>query len=208
MIIVLGMHRSGTSLTSSILVSLGVNMGCDGHRKDKNNEYGYWEDLDFVRLNHWILQKAKGDWSRPPKYQSVLDNAYIHKLRIERLLERKNKGLWGWKDPRTCLTIELYQPYLLEPVYIRCMRHRDAVYKSLQARGHTHDEKYWMSVIRTYNERANNAVENESVLYVNFERLIDKKKARNEVEKIAQFIDISLENVPKAMKRIQFSRKD
>ena len=54
-IVVLGMHRSGTSLLSSILRRMGVNMGTNFLNEDYWNPYGYWEDKDFLWINKGIL---------------------------------------------------------------------------------------------------------------------------------------------------------
>ena len=44
-------------------------------------------------------------------------------------------GFYGWKDPRTTLTIRLYLPYLENPHFISCFREPDEVAKSLVAVG-------------------------------------------------------------------------
>ena len=58
-IVVLGMHRSGTSLVTRLLVEMGVYMG---PRLDVRN----WEDADFQKTNQTILDMAGGNWGKPP----------------------------------------------------------------------------------------------------------------------------------------------
>ena len=47
-VIVLGMHRSGTSLIASILHLSGISMGKEFLRPDNGNPGGYFEDLEFL----------------------------------------------------------------------------------------------------------------------------------------------------------------
>ena len=42
--------------------------------------------------------------------------------------------LWGWKDPRTCLTLEKWAPLLSDPYYLECYRSVGSVCKSLLRR--------------------------------------------------------------------------
>lgn len=112
-IIVLGMHRSGTSLVSGILHNMGVNMGDKLLKGNVNNPKGFFEDVDFYRLNMKLLSESGGDWRNPPKIRILNDVFIKNKKEIKRLLDSKNKNkLWGWKDPRTVLTIGAYMPFL------------------------------------------------------------------------------------------------
>ena len=52
------MHRSGTSLTASLLSALGVDLGRELLPPDKNNLRGYFEDIDFLDLQREILAQS------------------------------------------------------------------------------------------------------------------------------------------------------
>lgn len=136
-IVVLGMHRSFTSLIAKGLVSNNINMGDYYVKRDEFNPLGYYEDIDFLRLNKYILLTAGGDWRYPPSEEKILslnDNKNITD-KIKNLISKKQtKKIWGWKDPRTILTIRLFEPYLKNPVYIACYRNPEEVAKSLQKR--------------------------------------------------------------------------
>ncbi|MEZ7943527.1 MAG: hypothetical protein QMC20_06265, partial [Halioglobus sp.] len=66
LIVVLGMHRSGTSAITRALKVLGVDLGgrlllaADGD--DGDNETGFWEDIDFNGLNIELLRVIDKDW--------------------------------------------------------------------------------------------------------------------------------------------------
>ena len=132
--IVLGMHRSATSLIAKGLHEAGVNMGDDGSRKQYRTNNSFYEDMDFVLMNRKLLRKAGGSWKNPPPREKIIKIGCIHKQSIERLIKRKNKGLWGWKDPRTVLTLECYLPWLDDVHLITVFRDRRQVAKSMYKR--------------------------------------------------------------------------
>ena len=55
-IIITGMHRSGTSLTASLLQSAGVKIGDRLMGKGTGNSQGHFEDLDFVEFHQQVLE--------------------------------------------------------------------------------------------------------------------------------------------------------
>jgi len=129
--VVLGMHRSATSLTAGALSHI-IDMG-SGYRPVSDQPNGNWEDLDFYYMNEKILKEAGGTWYNPPHPSRILSVGEELKQEIKNLVEYKNdRGiLWGWKDPRTVLTIDLYLPYLINPHYICNFREPLQVAESL-----------------------------------------------------------------------------
>lgn len=74
-VIVMGMSRSGTSLSTSIVAALlrGANPppsvwrgGGPSYPTDTRNRLGYYERLDVVRQNYDVLRKLVGSWTRFP----------------------------------------------------------------------------------------------------------------------------------------------
>lgn len=61
-IVVLGMHRSGTSAIAKSIVDLGAYPGDNLIPGDEENEKGYWEDADIVALNDAILKMFNMKW--------------------------------------------------------------------------------------------------------------------------------------------------
>jgi hypothetical protein len=53
-IVVLGMHRSGTSILSKILINLGVNMAEGDSIGDLSNVEGHNEDYEILKINKSI----------------------------------------------------------------------------------------------------------------------------------------------------------
>ena len=62
-IVVLGMHRSGTSVLSRGVQCLGVDLG-DNLKTAPNpaNPKGYWEDKDMVSINEELLSQLGLRW--------------------------------------------------------------------------------------------------------------------------------------------------
>jgi hypothetical protein len=137
----LGMHRSGTSLVSRLLNILGVHLGppqsISGGGAD--NPRGYWEHYSLVLLNDEILARFGGLWDAPPPFPpSWSRNPDLEDLRVKarQLLTEDFAAhpLWGWKDPRTCLTIPFWQELIASMRYVVCLRNPGAVVASLTSR--------------------------------------------------------------------------
>ncbi|MDY6937654.1 MAG: glycosyltransferase [Cyanobacteriota bacterium] len=133
-LIVTGMHRSGTSLTASFVRSLGIDVGENLLSPDAYNPKGYFEDVDFVQLQRSMLQACcdrdkEGwiDWGWTQSEtldRSVLSN-YI--LPAQDLIDRRvrdclESAVWGWKDPRTTLLLDFWHDLLPEARYLLVYR--------------------------------------------------------------------------------------
>jgi len=130
-IIVLGMHRSFTSGIAKGCASF-FPMGSDLIGPGHGNEHGHFEDIDFVQLNDRILAAAGGSWRYPPSTDAIELAAAGIRDEIIGLIERKQaEPLWGWKDPRTTITLPAYLPYLTDPILVPCFRDPRAVAQSL-----------------------------------------------------------------------------
>ena len=125
---VLGNGRSGTSMTTGILKILGVNMDAREY-PNQFNPKGDFESIDAHKINTRIYQLATGKvysehhWY-PPTYEQVLklkDNQEIQEM-IKKFVDKHKSELWGWKNPKTSLTIELYLPYLENPHFVCIFR--------------------------------------------------------------------------------------
>ena len=133
-VVVMGMPRSGTSLVASLLHAMGVNMGDRMFAADEFNPMGYYEDRDFVDLNGSVLRRGGYRWSRPPTEEHRLELIQMYRTAAEELVAHKDKGLWGFKDPRTVLLWDMYHPFLTEPHYVVVERKGAAVMSSLESR--------------------------------------------------------------------------
>ena len=61
-LLVLGMHRGGTSATAGLLAQLGARSPATPMRADRNNPHGYWESDRLFRLHDRLLAGAGSAW--------------------------------------------------------------------------------------------------------------------------------------------------
>src|ERR1700682_5117712 len=84
-VVVLGMHRSGTSAITRGLRLLGVELGNCLLPPDKDiNDTGYWEDIDLNRLNIEMLHSLSTDWH----HLAPLGHDFVERLREQGFLLR------------------------------------------------------------------------------------------------------------------------
>src|SRR5882757_9916703 len=104
LLIIAGMHRSGTSMVTQWLYKCGLNIGEDLMVPNSGNQQGYFEDNDFVGLHETLLSLE--DLPHTGLTDQPLPLIPPERLLIiSRLLNYKShlNNQWGWKDPRTCL---------------------------------------------------------------------------------------------------------
>lgn len=138
------MHRSGTSLLTRILNLLGMNLGHGEVLTTEpvaDNPKGYWEHSELTLVSDAILKRYGGCWDKPPALpQNWETDAALDDLRrrAEQIVQDQFAGvaLWGWKDPRICLTLPFWQRLLPDMRYILCLRDPVAVARSLERRDH------------------------------------------------------------------------
>jgi hypothetical protein len=105
LIVVLGMHRSGTSLITRGLQVLGVSLGDRLLPVAGDNPRGFWEDLEVNALNIALLQALGHDWHTftpvlPEELAAPGVKAF--KLRAVEILRDRfaASDCFGLKDPR------------------------------------------------------------------------------------------------------------
>lgn len=114
LVVVLGMHRSGTSAITRGLEVLGVNLGDNLYPAAIDNPKGFWEDNDFLGINEELLAHLDYsvdrlgliDWQMPST--AIVESL---ELKAEKLVSErcKKNALWGFKDPRTARLLPFWQ---------------------------------------------------------------------------------------------------
>ncbi len=138
-VIISGMHRSGTSLVSSLLQRAGVNVGGQLLAANVANPRGYFEDVDFYEFQDALLH------ARNQTYLYVEDHFHFEPTREEldrarQLIDqRSHLPVWGWKDPRTSLFLDFWHELLPGARYVFVYRHPFEVLLSLVRRGDFHN---------------------------------------------------------------------
>ena len=130
-IAVLGMHRSGTSALTGSLEQHGLFVGRVSTR-NVHNAKGNRESSEVVELNEDVLQSSGGAWHTPP---AVVTWSAEHQQRARDLLaEHAGQPLWGFKDPRTVLTLGGWRELAPDLERVGVFRHPLQVARSLQRR--------------------------------------------------------------------------
>jgi len=137
-IVLTGMHRSFTSLTSSMLNELGIFMGNSILSSDIHNPEGYYESEDFLHLDRMICQisteseNSFPDWGWSSDLTMNFEKVKEFEECAKKVIYDKRKlRLWGWKDPRTCLLLDFWDPIIPHAKYIFVYRHPAEVYNSV-----------------------------------------------------------------------------
>jgi hypothetical protein len=139
-VVVLGMHRSGTSLATRLvsLVGPSVCRGDDLLAAHAGNARGHWESCSMVRLNDALLARLRATWWCPPETPppgATGPLAGLAGMAEATLLESHPRPPWVWKDPRTCLLLPFWTAVLgWRAAYVLVVRNPLEVCASLASR--------------------------------------------------------------------------
>lgn len=134
-LIIAGMHRSGTSYLSSILKESGLHVGNQLSGSGAGNVKGHFENTDFVNLHAKILKHhelSASGWTLKPDV-TVPDSFYADAEETVKL--NVQPGPWGWKDPRTTLFLNFWKKELPDAKCLFVYRSPWEVVDSLYRRG-------------------------------------------------------------------------
>lgn len=142
-IIVLGMHRCGTSATAGLLTALGLDAGAHLFQGNEFNQKGYFEDSRVVGLHDKLLTGLGSSWKDlRPLPEGWLDAPLTREIaeQLRGLISdaARQGGQWVLKDPRMCkllpLWLQLLRELKLAPRFVLPVRNPDACAASLHAR--------------------------------------------------------------------------
>lgn len=137
-VIIVGMHRSGTSLVTRLLKDLGLHIG--------NEVQGDYESIFYLNINDWILKKRGGSWDHPEKLLPLSDGLLKESVEYARSqiqsatfrhyfnTNQKQPIAWGWKDPRNSINFPVWDHLYPEAKYIHVYRNPVDVAESLRQR--------------------------------------------------------------------------
>jgi hypothetical protein len=119
LVVVLGMHRSGTSSAAGTLVRLGAAAPQHLIAPNADNERGYWESRVIVDLNDAILAAGDSDWKDWRKFDlNKIDALEADALRARAKAalaeEFGDVGFAVVKDPRMCRLMPFWGPVFEE----------------------------------------------------------------------------------------------
>lgn len=116
-ILVLGMHRSGTSALSRVLSLLGCDLPKTLMPPSPANEPGHWESMAMYKLNDRILESAGSAWHdwlelNPRWFDSPKADEFREEAAVALAEEFGSSRLFVLKDPRICRLFPFWQDVL------------------------------------------------------------------------------------------------
>jgi hypothetical protein len=138
--VVLGMHRSGTSLVTKSLECLDISLGDNADWGGQDNPTGHHEDRDILGLNEAVLRRYGSAWDNPvcDLTKPVVLSDLV--LSAQRTLAAKlaRWPMFSVKDPRMCRLLPFWRPIFerigCEVSVVRCWRNAGEIALSLAAR--------------------------------------------------------------------------
>lgn len=134
--IILGMHRSGTSLVSRLLERAGMYVG--GSWVDENHEAYHFLRANRAMIGEGYYALYDYGWTAPKTDEFIAarrgyaERAASHSGAF--FAERTNERVWGWKDPRNSLTLPVWLSIYPAARAIHVLRDGRAVALSLADR--------------------------------------------------------------------------
>lgn len=205
--LVLGMHRSGTSLVSGLLHQSGIIMGTPDNfipKPNKENPKGFYENFDFRHINDRLLESlgyVVKEWNTEFKPQSI---NLLQKIKMQRKMQKILQEYaikyhkWGWKDPRQMLTcsqwFKAFKATKLDKKLKIIFVYRNPlnVAISMQTRGNVKDIAHGLDVWYLYNQTAVNFLKKEQLpcLVFSFENLTQNTAVI--MSELSRFVEVEL----------------
>ena len=141
-LLILGMHRSGTSLLTGLIANAGVSIGQSVMTPAEDNPKGFFENQRIVDFNEKLLNALKLGWASweplPESWLASLESRWFDEA--GRILDEEfgGSGAVCIKDPRMCRLLpfwrQVFSSQNFEPYCVFTTRQLDEVSASLQKR--------------------------------------------------------------------------
>jgi hypothetical protein len=133
-LIVAGFHRSGTSAAARLLHHAGAHMGDDLVGERLSNPFGHYEDVAVVRLHDALLADNGRTWQVDREMLPAVSAARWQELGAFAAGRERGHPLWGFKDPRACLFLQVWKHLLPDARVVVVFRHYAEAVASLHRR--------------------------------------------------------------------------
>lgn len=199
LIIVAGMHRSGTSVITRALKVMNIDLGNNLVAPVENdNPTGFWEDRDINALNQEMLAVVGNDWHHllpvvPADIAILHEKGYFDRAMNLLATKMADFPLFGLKDPRLSKLLpfwkEIFNQLDLHTDYILTLRNPLSVAKSLAKRdGFAHEKGYllWLThVLKSLSDTSG-----LKRLMVDYDFLM--RSSHHEINRMARFLNLDI----------------
>jgi hypothetical protein len=186
-VLLVGMHRSGTSMLTRMISLMGAHVGDPGELvpPSNRNPTGYWERRDlgavhegFLNENGFGWSKVGGfDWNRIAPASIVQCRARL----VETLARIDTSGRpLAVKDPRLCLLLPIWQQVVGVPFYVVIVRDPRHVATSIMtAYQRAFTTQHVLALWQKYLTVALQALQGACVLFVSYDRMLQDPQREN-----------------------------
>jgi hypothetical protein len=177
-VLVVGMHRSGTSAATGVLHGLGLSLPSDLMLDREDNE-AHNESVSLTDANDNFLGLLGGSWDAPPDLAPGWEhgNDFRGLMPVAARVAASafpRPGVAVWKDPRNCLLLP-YWAQVIAPIagIVLSWRAPLAVARSLATRDGIPVEQ-GLDLWCRYNEAALAHSQEYDVLVLNYDEMVEK----------------------------------
>jgi hypothetical protein len=196
-VLVVGMHRSGTSAIARGIAALSVYLGTDFLDAQPENPTGYWEDKGIVEIDERVLKALNLRWDDV----APIASAEFRRLRIRLLQSGAARyvkrtfaphPLWGFKDPRTIRLLPFWRGVLrkcrADDAYVVAIRNPRSVEASLfrrQSMDAATAQRLWLIHMVPYLH----LIRDRPLVVVDYDLLM--REPRAQLERIARVLNLA-----------------
>lgn len=177
-LLVIGMHRSGTSAITGMLTALGLqSMRREDHMAGHESNPEHWESLTAYRINEDLLEHLGGSWDAPPDlpigWEERTEIRTAHDPATLMAEAFPKRGPTVWKDPRACLLLAYWRRHLPPPLAaVLVWRPPLPVARSLQQRDGI-ELVEGLALWERYNRAALEGLDGVETLVVEYDRAVE-----------------------------------
>lgn len=198
-VIVLGMHRCGTSVLTKCLETIGVFLGRHLMEGKADNPKGFFEDVELASINLELLSAMGCYWNSLilKAWQEISDKDLLIDKAAGVIRDRfSDQQLWGFKDPRVTRLMSFWDVVFIKRqcriVFVVANRHPLSVANSLAVRDGMsigHSLLLWLQ----HQSESLRIVLARGGLIVSYDRLMERPQ--EESLRLANFLGISAEQI-------------
>lgn len=201
--LVVGMHRSGTSVLSAMVAELGATLGHTMMAAKPENPRGFWENELVVQLNDQILHSLGARWDIPllepwDEHLHLILEQYSEQAKAIVVGDFDHAQFISLKDPRLANLLPFWKQVLQELGYVirvvQIVRAPIEVFQSINKRNgftHLHSDTLWLD---SMSASLDALIDN--VLLINHEQLHTKQE--HLMRAVSQYLGLPDANVADA----------
>ena len=185
-VLILGMHRSGTSCLAGSLQQKGLHLG-QVFEWNPFNLKGNRENADIMGLNDSILVYNNGKWDDPPSNIQWNTEHIVARDRIIKTFLATDVPVFGFKDPRCLFTLPFWLDGLIDVEMVGSFRHPLNVASSLENRsGMLLSDS--LSLWEKYNNELLSLTLSHNIPLVNFD--VEQSEYMSRIESLANYLQL------------------